>query len=94
MLDEGLIQETRNVIEKGLSAHWVVDQNVVYEAVISWIENGTQNRLRLIEAISHGIIAVALEQKHKYRQLNNVGWLPVSNVADAVAKILHEVVTD
>jgi tRNA A37 N6-isopentenylltransferase MiaA len=94
MIDEGLLQETQDILAKGLNTHWVVSRNVVYKAVISWIENGSRNRQSLIEEISRGIIAVALEQERKYGQLSDVEWLPVSSAADATDKILHEIITE
>jgi tRNA A37 N6-isopentenylltransferase MiaA len=89
MLDEGLVEETRKIVEQGLDKSWIATEGIIYAPTVEYIKDREVDKERLIAAIVTGIANKAEEQEQKYRRLEGVIWIEHdNNVEEALGKIV------
>jgi tRNA A37 N6-isopentenylltransferase MiaA len=79
MLDEGLIEEAKRIIEHQADSAWIAQEGIIYRPTIDYVKNGKNDLSKLINDIATGIIKKAEEQEVKYKKLKKVTWITHDN---------------
>lgn len=95
MIDEGLLEEVRSLLNQGYGKHHISMQGLGYKEVIGYLE-GTMSWEETVVLLKRDTRRFAKRQLSWFRHMNEIEWVDVTDVGNFSAHLrqIHAIIAD